>query len=446
MNCVRLRSQSGQALIFALFFLLIGCLALFFLFSAGQITADKMRVTNTADAAAYSGAVWRARVLNYDAYTNRAIVANEIAIAQYLTLDNWVRYLSITANNINDYTQFIPYVGEVTSEIASVADEAKELTDVETEYAVPIRDKYEKMAIANSQEILHAAANPVAMQLVINQVISANGPNFKGLTLIGSDDFLSFTRNYSGDDRMRMAHVILDSRDGFTTDRPWNLGLELSCFLPPTGELRKRGGTSLKTLDRWDSVDTLSFHYQVVVKDWLGIPHCEERETPVGWGGTSSPNADDGGFANSDVIGGNFGGSQGTNPSAHGDADNDRVDTSGYTGVAVVRELNDQQLQNPNPTTRFAVVVKTVPGSTRTSDQVGLAAGRMKLGDNLDGNSIAAVSAAEVYFMRPTDVGSAARADGNTELASLYNPYWQARLVDVTTTEQAAARALKNAF
>jgi len=68
--------QSGQALIFGLFALAGGLVALFFLFNTGQLTAEKTKLVNTADAVAYSAGVMHARALNFSAYTNRALVAN----------------------------------------------------------------------------------------------------------------------------------------------------------------------------------------------------------------------------------------------------------------------------------------------------------------------------------------------------------------------------------
>ncbi len=49
-----------------------------------------MRLANAADATAWSIATLEARALNYDAYTNRAIVANEVAIAQAISLISWM--------------------------------------------------------------------------------------------------------------------------------------------------------------------------------------------------------------------------------------------------------------------------------------------------------------------------------------------------------------------
>lgn len=48
-----IRRQGGQALIYGLFVLLGGLAALFFLFNTGQLTAEKTKLANTADAVAY---------------------------------------------------------------------------------------------------------------------------------------------------------------------------------------------------------------------------------------------------------------------------------------------------------------------------------------------------------------------------------------------------------
>src|SRR4051812_42253618 len=61
------------------------------MFSMGQLTTEKMRLQNTADAAAYSAAVAQARDYNFSAYTNRAMIANQVAMAQLVGLTAWVR-------------------------------------------------------------------------------------------------------------------------------------------------------------------------------------------------------------------------------------------------------------------------------------------------------------------------------------------------------------------
>ena len=55
------------------------------------------------------------------------------------------------------------------------------------------------------------------------------------------------------------------------------------------------------------------------------------------------------------------------------------------------------------------------------------------------GNRIASLSRAEVFFLRPAD-----RPDGRRELASLYSPYWQARLVAPTMADRIYAATRQN--
>ena len=91
------------ALVLAVVLLFAGCLGLFFMFSTGQLAATRQRLDNAADASAYSAALWRARVMNYHAYSNRAIVAQEVAIAQAVTLVSWARYFDQFTGNFCFY-------------------------------------------------------------------------------------------------------------------------------------------------------------------------------------------------------------------------------------------------------------------------------------------------------------------------------------------------------
>ena len=82
-----LRYQRGQALIYGIFILMSSLCALFFLF-------------NTADAVAYSAGVMHARALNFDAYNNRALVANEVLVAQMVSLSSWASYADMHMQNL----------------------------------------------------------------------------------------------------------------------------------------------------------------------------------------------------------------------------------------------------------------------------------------------------------------------------------------------------------
>jgi hypothetical protein len=88
----RITAQQGQAMVFVVLFLGVVSLSLVFLYKAGKITSEKMQVQNAADAAAYSVSVTEARDLNFMSYTNRAMVANEVAIGQMVGMASWATH------------------------------------------------------------------------------------------------------------------------------------------------------------------------------------------------------------------------------------------------------------------------------------------------------------------------------------------------------------------
>src|SRR5690606_31348109 len=88
----RLRAERGQVLALGLFFLFACAAVMYLMFNSGRAVDEKIRLTNAADAVAYSVALMETRALNYDAWTNRAIVANQVAIAQAVGLAAWLRY------------------------------------------------------------------------------------------------------------------------------------------------------------------------------------------------------------------------------------------------------------------------------------------------------------------------------------------------------------------
>ena len=100
--------QSGQVLPLGLVLVVFCVVGALMLFNTGQVASDKMRLANTADAAAYSGALWQARALNYQAYANRAMVANQVAIGQAVSLNSWMNYAAVTSEQIATVTKPVP--------------------------------------------------------------------------------------------------------------------------------------------------------------------------------------------------------------------------------------------------------------------------------------------------------------------------------------------------
>lgn len=86
---VHSKRQRGQALVFVTVTILLMVIAMMMTYNVGQLSNQKTRLQNTADAAAYSAAVAQARGYNFSAYMNRAMIANDVAVAQMVALRSW---------------------------------------------------------------------------------------------------------------------------------------------------------------------------------------------------------------------------------------------------------------------------------------------------------------------------------------------------------------------
>jgi hypothetical protein len=120
MNTAIRKHKKGQMLlVFALTWALL-LAGILMVFNTGTLVGERIRLQQISDNAAYSGAVWQARCLNYLAYCNRAIVA-DLAFIAYLNavvshFGAWsevLTYLQIIAS-------LIPYAGAIISQIIQV--------------------------------------------------------------------------------------------------------------------------------------------------------------------------------------------------------------------------------------------------------------------------------------------------------------------------------------
>lgn len=86
------KAQRGQAMIFGLLFMAVVVMSMLILFNQGQLVKNRVQLENAADAAAYSQAKLAARNMNFVAYTNRAMIANEVSIGQMVSLLSWAKH------------------------------------------------------------------------------------------------------------------------------------------------------------------------------------------------------------------------------------------------------------------------------------------------------------------------------------------------------------------
>lgn len=92
------KRQRGQALVFIAATTAIVLLVMLATFNVGQLSYHRMKLQNTADATAYTAAVSQARALNFTAYMNRGVIANQVQVAQIVSLTGWIRTLDDVHN------------------------------------------------------------------------------------------------------------------------------------------------------------------------------------------------------------------------------------------------------------------------------------------------------------------------------------------------------------
>jgi len=400
------------------------------MYSAGRVAAAKQRLVDTADAAAWSAALWRARVLNYHAYSNRAILANEVAIAQSVTLLSWSKYFERLARNAATVGTVIPPARLVLEGVADAATLARESAERAAALEIAARGAERvgyRAILQASQEILHLSTQGFGASMVAAEVARANDPSFFAWVLPDpSGAWLELTHRADSDaERRRFADLVLASLDPFTAGpRSADVGLPVPCLGLPV--LRKRGATMLsQDLERWEAVDTLSVH--------VNRPRrlrCRDGEAlPLGWGAAEA------GTALGAVVGTERGVAD--NPDANALAGTTISSFRAYSGIARVRELDYGRLADPRfPSPVLAVLARQPGAAVATSMSRGLAAGRMLPPDAFAGGAaphLWALSAAQVYFRRPAD------APARIEYASLFNPYWQVRLAPPTAAHRATA-------
>jgi hypothetical protein len=434
------RKNRGQTLVLFLGFIAAMVGMMLVVFNSGQVTNAKMRAMNAADAAAYSGALWEARSLNFQAYMNRAMVVNEVTIAQSVSLRSWVSYVARFVTNVNYITQFIPWVGTVTTEIKQVINQVSStMNDF-----LPMADmglRAVNLAAHSAQYTFYTLGSVVAQDLA-TEVAEANdvsmSPAGKELMAANTANWIAFTTPYEGQARTRIKAVTLDSRDGFSQNRD-NTAISLSPIL----EVGKQGGTDLIDFDSWKALDSSELRTAKIAGKWTG-------RTPLAWGGAQSfsPtrktgigrhgednkwNRSDGQRARAEanaITPGVF---------AKANAKNISIPFQGYYDI---RNPNDKNADLQLPFSVEVVVskAKIASASSAMNGKAALADGTQIEHDPnyAGGGGVYALAEACVRFARPYRQD---RADGAREFPSLFNPYWTASLA----TESDAARAWVNA-
>ena len=414
--------QRGQvlALLLMLWAALLGGMLL--VFNSGQVVSAKLRLVGAADAAAYSAAVWQARALNFQAYMNRGIVAKEVAIAQLVSLRSWSAYMNQALHDAAFVSAAAPPVAAAMNELA----QGWATMDAGLQRALPLLEagaSHWNTEVLSRAEYITDLQTPVITARLAHDVAIANLPELGTDSTSQAFDARNAVRWHalteghgrSGEQRTRLRSVVMASRDGFSQMRGWTIGV------PPVLTLKKRGGTDLIGYDSWRGLDTAALNVPLLFS---------ARERPLVWGAAENRMrvVDGAGY---------FGGSYRDNPRTSAIAAGELAPNNGYAGLPAYRDVRISRAGTMSPL-RYEIQLRQ-PGSTvATSDRVMAAPATAVPGEEpkvlapaFHSESMYALSAAQVSFIRPVT-----RADRRQELASLFNPYWEARLAPVTPTQR----------
>lgn len=446
----------GQAAIWLLGTLAASAAVMYAVFNTGQVIVGKQRAVNAADAAALAGATAEARLLNLMAYANRGVVANEVFLTQLLSLESWVQYMGNTAGHIEivlDIISLFPPATAIAQTLAKVMDKVEMVADKAhsglqkgVNVYIPVLEGV-KSGLKAAQFAINKGGGLLAEDAARNMV-QANRTDFNGrkdagvviadtqlvkeATFIKNNaDWIRFTKLYEGNERGDGKYILEQSLDRFSANRPGQFWLNFTIPFVGSG-LDKDGGSRLQGFDRWESQDTLEF------KNPCGVKMCY---TPVGWG-----------RANADKNG-NAGKTWSPGHSVQKEARKDGGTHSGWSGVPALYDIANKDVKQRAELGLDFVVAVARPGAndfTTTSlsmDNVASPSvtGSAHVPPKQEASQNAAFAKARVFFERPrrglTNDFTASglwRPDSAKEYGSLYSPYWQARLRDLTLVEKGA--------
>ena len=472
--------QKGQAIVYLIAFIGVISLAVAYAFNSFQVVNEKTRLQNTVDAAAYSVAMVEAKDLNFKAYTNRAMVANQVAIAQAVSVVSWIRFLELSTERIADITSWIPVVGAITSAIHAAVEAGKEGLEPAMQGMATLLDAWITI-LEKAQFGMHAATLVVADE-TLKDIVNKNDPDVN-TSISLSDVYLvsefankhnSFTGRYDPDvvrkksggtknynrNKARMdsfRSITMNSVDGFVQRRDDDIpAIPKVNLLVFQAELRRGGGTSLvgeeshAQYGSWIAMDTLSVHTRNWRCSFSGCGWRSWREIfPVGYGAAKNVrSAEDIEFdEHRSAI--NYRNSWDRNRTASRWASSEYSDASevgNYLGLRGFYDLAVDGLLTKGP--GIKLVLSKSDEKLRTTKKMGVNAGSLDIETyrGLEDNNITSFAAATSYFARRNDAPNVSRPSGIREYANAYNPYWRAKLEKVSDTEKTKLQAISKKY
>lgn len=454
----KLKYSEGQVIIGALAIMLVAGIMMIILFNKGLALKEKTRLVNAADAAAYSEGVITARRLNFLAYTNRAMVVNNLAAGHSVNTISWLRYIT---NVWQDNPQFYNYGGLFDPSPTWLVRGAMFLgmnavVNQQNESVNRVAQFLANMVAANN-ELAAAQQDTLANSLDVNAsirnvvVVQYNDPYSNNTIRVNDPDDLQNTINLAteiGNDTL--ATELSNLANG-------NEDTELLAFVQTSTNMAELEQMTLLGLN-----GRIPSDHWYNARDWRTNTDGDGRTKLFS---TSYSNANTGTVWQADQTG--------IQPLASGSANSDwqasdavtQADgtTIAYTGQASALELFAGYQHFPGSHTHLADNDEGRPLNTTLSRTVFLSKDLraqevnnplapnneglrsfdavQHVNDPFSGEPpviLTAYARAEVYYQRPSALASdnfsfAAIPAGAIEFANLYNPFWQVRLVSIPT-------------
>lgn len=495
--------QRGQALVFTLVFAAAAGLVSLLLFNSGILANTKTRLQNAADAGAYSAALLQARDHNFSAYTNRAMVANQVAVAQLVSLKSYLEDAADTHDRMEGWwlTLMSKIPTTTTSWDIALKIPIKNVDSIYSGIAPKAVNGLDLLikGLETAQGV-HHAATLAGMIFVADEVVKRNDPLASVTTgafslahttvqvKTWSDSTHQHSANDSSKEADRFADVVVDSNstDSFTRNRIggpttawWASSVNpLACPGGVPGftgfAFTHAGSTQLSTdKKRWLGLDAT---------EGLGAYSCT-YVTPLGPVLVVIPIFD--AIGNTGFIpggsGGAVAGANGGYPDLNG-YKNNPTSTMLYGGAAIsppglyrynvmgpgstldaggglqdtYRDMTDptntatipknQTAEENGGNAPITIEVERKATTIRTSSKFLTTATIVKLDDGMKGDTMRTLSSAHSYFYRSSTDSTSffkrtgwKRDDDKVEIANLFSPYWQTRLVDRTIVERGAS-------
>jgi hypothetical protein len=366
--------------------------------------ARKHHQQNLADAAAFGAAVWRARALNFNAYANRALLAQEVFAGHLTQANAWAHYALELAKRGQELAHVFPPAQPAATALKQFAQTdavlLQHLSNLElfarTAPGVGLND-----ALMAAQRQFLRSADGFGLSAVANEL--ARDADSKAFAWVPAGDRFGQVWSQSEDQTQRAQTLGLVHRSmpegslGSRHSDQWTPLPTVNCIPQSVEQLTARlmrDSSFVRDGRHWRAVETMSLHGWRR-RSWL--PFCGGRTEwmPLGWGGAIAADTQDAEAPELEQSGDWWGGSDAgsVNPSAAALANSSPVALDGYRGSPRLTRVDpgaqlmpsSAPIQNRDPLRVLVVVRRTYASGVQNL----MGAARVVHGDSAQEVSVA---------------------------------------------------------